>query len=752
MSFQGGNGSRVRVVHLVESLGQGGLERVVETLVRHADPARFDLRVLTLAARGTVAERLARDGIAVQPAACRPVLRPSSVARLARQLTALNARVVHGHGYLAGTLARLAGWQAGVPCRVAHRHTTDEGEQLRHRLVERAVSRLGWTICCSEAVRARLVLEVGADPLRTEVVYNGVPIEEFGEGPAPPAGDCGTDRTARREETSPVILTVASLRRLKGHHVLLEAAARLAARGARFRLRFAGDGPERTALERQARALGLAGKVQFLGERHDVPALLSRANMFVLPSSGREGLGLAALEAMATGLAVVATRLGGVPEVVSHGRTGLLVPPGDPESLAAAIGELLAHPGQAEAMGRAGRERVMASFTAEGMARRVERIYCRDLAPDAPSRTILFLSHRGTASGGGQASLRMLATALDPAVYRPVVVVPEPGELAAELTADGVRTLLVPLPRLRSPRIDRVLGAVRRLRKLARMVRPDVVHVDGTRGALYALFLPRRILRVWHLRDVRPDCLDRWLGPHFDRLVAVCREATARRFPSIPEERVRVVPNGVPFVAARVSREDLRARLGVPHEELVLLTAGRLEPQKGTEELVRALRHLVHLGTSATALLAGAASAAERARLERLARELGVDGRLRILGRRNDLADLMRAADLLVHPSWYEAAPRVILEAMASGLPVIATAVGGVPEILAGCGLLVPPRAPEALAEAVARMAGDRFTRTRLAARARQRYEQLYTPERHLQAVTAVYEELLESCPAREVA
>ena len=186
--------------------------------------------------------------VEVRRASCRGELRPYAVRRLARELSDLGARVVHGHGFLPGAMARLAGWRAGVPCRVAHRHTTDEGERLRHRLLERALGRAGRTVCCSEAVRGRMVHEIGSDPLRTEVVYNGVPLSEF-RPPVPSQGP-------------PTLLTVASLRGLKGHRVLLEVAARLAARGVAFRLQLAGDGPEREYLERFTQIMNLSKHVR----------------------------------------------------------------------------------------------------------------------------------------------------------------------------------------------------------------------------------------------------------------------------------------------------------------------------------------------------------------------------------------------------------------------------------------------------------------------------------------------------------
>jgi glycosyltransferase involved in cell wall biosynthesis len=144
-----------------------------------------------------------------------------------------------------------------------------------------------------------------------------------------------------------------------------------------FRLEIAGDGAERFALEQLAASLQLENHVKFLGEIHDIPSLLCRASLFVLPSR-TEGISLTILEAMASGLPVVATSVGGNPEVVVHERTGILVPAGDPEALASNLMWIARHPRDGEAMGRAGRERVEACFDCRRMVAQYERLYLGD--------------------------------------------------------------------------------------------------------------------------------------------------------------------------------------------------------------------------------------------------------------------------------------------------------------------------------------------------------------------------------------
>ncbi|MDZ4277542.1 MAG: glycosyltransferase family 4 protein, partial [Dehalococcoidia bacterium] len=173
-----------------------------------------------------------------------------------------------------------------------------------------------------------------------------------------------------------VIGSVARLSPEKGLDVLLRAAAELIREGLPLRVVLAGDGPLRSQLERQAEQLDIVGKVSFRGEvAHDeVPSVLRELDVFVLPSRA-EGFGVAALEAQAMELPVVASNVHGIPDVVAHGRSGVLVPPGDARALAEAIGRLGRDAGLRAAMGRAGRIFVAERYRWEENAARMERLY-----------------------------------------------------------------------------------------------------------------------------------------------------------------------------------------------------------------------------------------------------------------------------------------------------------------------------------------------------------------------------------------
>jgi glycosyltransferase involved in cell wall biosynthesis len=203
------------------------------------------------------------------------------------------------------------------------------------------------------------------------VVRNGIDFERFdAETRAPLSGPLPEGRR---------VAVIGNLWPVKGHRLLLEAVALLPAELREVHFVYAGDGPEREPLARRIEELGLSGRVHLLGHRLDVPALLARSEAACLCSSA-EGLSNALMEAMAAGLPVVATRVGGNPELVQEGETGFLVPAGDARAMARSLARLLSRPAEARAMGARGRAFAQAQLSLERMAEANAALYRRVLA------------------------------------------------------------------------------------------------------------------------------------------------------------------------------------------------------------------------------------------------------------------------------------------------------------------------------------------------------------------------------------
>jgi glycosyltransferase involved in cell wall biosynthesis len=368
----------VPVVHIAESTGWAGGERYLLALARELDRKRFRLSVI-VPDDGPLVERLH----ALEIETCRVPLNdrqvsPRALRALLRALQQLRPVIVQSHGARSNVYTRLAARYAGVPIVLSTVHNSlfdYEVAGWRRRLyvlAERLTSPLADRIVAvSEAIARDLVERYRIDAGRTVVVHNGIDAWAF----RPARGAATVRAELRVPGDRHVILMAGRMTAQKGWDVLLEAAARLAAVRTDLFWLLVGDGPLRAALTR--RAAELAVPVSFTGARADMADVLGCADVVVLASRS-EGLPFTLLEAMALGKPVVATRVGGVPEVVEDGRSGRLVPRDDAAALAAAVAAVVDAP-DAVAMGARGRVRVQTAFTLDGMVRGIERVYAAAL-------------------------------------------------------------------------------------------------------------------------------------------------------------------------------------------------------------------------------------------------------------------------------------------------------------------------------------------------------------------------------------
>jgi glycosyltransferase involved in cell wall biosynthesis len=283
--------------------------------------------------------------------------------------------VVHLHSGHANWLGGLAARQLGLPALTTRRMDRPVKRNLRTRLLYGSCVRRA--VAISSAV-ARQLVAGGVPESMVRVVHSAVDPDAL----HPQRSRQATRAAEGLDPAAPLLLAAAALVRRKGLDVLIEALARLRGRGLEPALWIAGEGPERARLERLARAHELSARLRFLGQRRDVPDLLCACDALVLPSR-REGLGVAALEAMALARPVVASRAGGLREAVDHERTGLLVPPGDPEALADALARLLGDPELRRRLGEAGPRWVAREFSLARMVDAYEGLYCQVVAEGA---------------------------------------------------------------------------------------------------------------------------------------------------------------------------------------------------------------------------------------------------------------------------------------------------------------------------------------------------------------------------------
>ena len=364
-------GRRIRVVEVLATGTNGGAQEHLYSLVTRIDRARYDVSVVALSG-GSAVRKLQRAGVSVLV-----IDDPDdaiAVGAMAAHLAEVRPDVVHAHMYRAETVATravIALGEAGQrrPYLVATIHSSrirslDDQQHLRE--LTPYMDRL---IAVSESIEHKLV-----DEQRTEVpvslIYNGVDLDRYDNQEA----CCTLPEEYGMEPGSCIVGVVARLEPEKGHPTLLEAWPAVLRSAPDTYLLIVGEGSRRDALEAQARALRIAHRVVFTGRRDDVPAVTAALDVAVLPSY-REAQGMVILEAMALSRPVVASNVGGIPEMIEDGVTGLLVPPHDAEALAAAIVRLLKNHSLADMIGRAGHDMVHDRFCIQLMVGAIESIY-----------------------------------------------------------------------------------------------------------------------------------------------------------------------------------------------------------------------------------------------------------------------------------------------------------------------------------------------------------------------------------------
>jgi glycosyltransferase involved in cell wall biosynthesis len=389
----------MRVMHVVHSLTVGdGVAAVVLHLVRQLQQRGIEHAIACLAARGERAREAEDLGAEVFAIGAHSSASPRhvphnvlAIARLIRLLRRQRPDVVHTHEFFSGTLGRIAARAAAVPAIVLTLHNTDLWKRRPHIAVDRLLARRTHRIVANSAAVRSFVLErERLDPQHVTVIHNGIDLGRFARVRDPLVARHRLGLGPR----AAVVGTVGGLVEQKGHIWLLRAATKLREHVPRLRVVLVGgDGHPSECVKPQlldtVRRLGLQDTVLFLGKRTDIPEILPAFDVFVLPSEW-EGFGLVLVEAMASGLPIVATAVGGVPEVIGSPEVGTLVPPKNASVLADAILSLLRDGKRRGEMGRLGRQRAVACFSAERMAADYRELYAsllgQEEAVDASTR------------------------------------------------------------------------------------------------------------------------------------------------------------------------------------------------------------------------------------------------------------------------------------------------------------------------------------------------------------------------------
>ena len=363
----------IKICYLINALHVGGAERALSKTVARLDKSRYETIVCCLWMGGAVTDEIEKAGAKVINLDAKHKLDFGIPFKLYRLLKEHKPDILHSFLFHANMFGRIVGRLAGVPVIISSERTM--GMEGKHRLLlnRLTASLADKIVTVSEAVREFAIAKIGITPDKLVTIYNGVDLSEFSRNP----NREGIEEARRELGIAPshvVVGTVGHLEEEKGCEYLLQAAARVSTQDGNVTFLLVGDGSQRAKLENLAEDLSISSNVIFMGYRNDIPRILSVMDIFVLPSL-YEGLPNALLEAMAACRPVVATQVGGIPEVVADGETGILVPRRDPGALAGAICVLLEDRDRAREMGMRGRNQVERLFSVETMVAKTEALY-----------------------------------------------------------------------------------------------------------------------------------------------------------------------------------------------------------------------------------------------------------------------------------------------------------------------------------------------------------------------------------------
>jgi len=359
------------ILHTEWSGGWGGQEmRVVAESV--ALRARGHKMVIACQPDSQILHEAKAEGLPTVPMRIRKGLDVAGIARCMQAIRAHGIDIVHTHSspdaWTCGMAARLAGVRV---VRSRHLSTPVKPGWTSRFVYGRLADRV---ITSGQAIRDHLIAINALDPARIVSIPAGIDVQRF----APVADSSAVRRELGLADTDFVVGIVAVLRSWKGHTDLIDAVHRLCAENVPAKLLVVGAGPQEEALKRKVQQLGMDGRVLMLGYRTDVPRLIGAMDCSVLPATKNEATSQALPQALAMKVPVIATAVGGLPEVVIDQQTGLLIPPGDADALCGALLWMHQHPAEAKQMAERGYAHVHANFTFERMVDRTEAVY-RDL-------------------------------------------------------------------------------------------------------------------------------------------------------------------------------------------------------------------------------------------------------------------------------------------------------------------------------------------------------------------------------------
>ncbi len=702
------NEKRIKIVLLTDCLVDyaGGAEKQIYALAQRLDKKKFEVIVVSLDCEGKASPEV------INSLGCRlvvfRVVRIYGISGLRQGLRFLKflksekIDILQTYHFSSDIWGAFWGHLVKVKTIISNRRDMGFWRGWPHiqtyRLINRWVDRI---VVVSESVKQMIMATEKIPAEKIQVIYNGIEI--------PKTIETISNSEAIKKELNIksqeiVLVYVATLKEVKGHMFLLEAMSELIQQYTSMKLLLIGEDRMNGALQERTKQLGLDSHVNFLGKRTDTLRILSVADITLLPSLS-EGLSNALLEYMTAAKPVIATSVGGNPEVVQNNYTGFLVPPQNAQAIKEALLKLLTDPEKRRVFGSNGFKRAETNFSLQKMVDTYSDLFTESVDANRPLRVLHLISSIGLFGAervilnlvqykeGVNATIGALHNHHNPHL-----------EIVDEAKKLGLKTVMFDS----FGAFD--LRTISRVANFLKQNKIDIIHTHNYKSDLIG-FCAARLAKtkwfatnhVWHSTDSKMafyEKLDAAVLRWATRVIAVSDEIKQDLLKK-KVERVTVIHNGIDILkfAPHQFNGQFRQRLGIASENIVVSIVGRLSKEKGHTIFLLAAENLVKKYPQVKFLVVGDGPLKETLTAEISQRHL--NQRVILAGIQNNMAEVYAASDVLVNASFIEGLPMTILEAMASRLPIIATRVGATPQVLRHevSGLLFNPGDEQALAQ-----------------------------------------------------
>ncbi len=750
----------IKIFYLISRLDIGGAEKQLLNLASNLDKEKYEICVGYFEGKGELRKEFQRNGIKTKKFRFKGLWDISIWYDLYQDMKANKYDIVHTHGFKADLWGAITARLSGVPIVISTVHNQEQ--YLKNpiiKLLEKwIISSLDdIVIAISDGVKRFLINTSGIPEKKIERIYYGINTSDI---------NIDKDKDIRQEfgidKETLLVGCIGRLVKQKGHRYLIQAVKKVIEKNPKTKFFIIGRGKLEKNLKNMVKSSNLDSSVIFTGFREDVYSLIDKLDLIVMPSLW-EGLGVALLEALALGKPIVAAAVGGIPEVIRDKETGVLVAAKDAEALAKAIIKLLQEPALAKELGKKGSAMISEQFTINRMVKEVDRIYSRAINRKLIKKIKVLQIIESTGKSGPRYLLGDLAHGLNKDIFKVEIICSSLRDKdfyrdILKMRESGIKVILLQMKRNISLLSDLIVFL--KLCFYIRRGRYDIVHTYSAKAG----FLGRLSARLMGVKAIiyTPHCfcfadpamnrvekrfyfyLEKFAALFCDKIIAVAesQRQDALKKGLVETKKIITIVNGVD--TCKFSRNGLdllkkKQGLGLNNGSVILGSVGVLNRTKSYHYLIEAVSRVTKEGFDVTLLIAGEGYL--RKDLKILSNKLGLDSRVKLLGFREDIPELLPIMDIFISSSVWEGMSLALLEAMACGLPVICTDVHGAVDLIEGNknGILVQKKDIEGLAKAMKYLICNPDQAKRMGQQAQRLVCANYTSEGQIRKIEGLY-------------